>query len=97
MSFCKELQHAVKSGEKTKVATWISGDPIEVQHGATGTLVADDSDFVDKFDLIFDADAKRALLAGDACDLPLLVGTHVFRVGTINGVYLPAKTKPKGH
>jgi len=71
VTFCKELQRAVKSGDKAKVADWISGYPIEVQHGATSTLVGDDSDFVDKFDLIFDADAKRAVLAGDACDLPL--------------------------
>lgn len=71
VNFCKELQGAVKAGEKSKVAAWINGYPIEVQHGATSTLVADDSDFIEKFDLVFDADTRNGVSAHDACDLPL--------------------------
>jgi hypothetical protein len=69
--FCKELQFAVKSAEKSKVAAWINDYPIEVQHGAKSFLIADDTDLIEKFDLIFDSETKSAILAKGACEVPL--------------------------
>jgi hypothetical protein len=69
VTFCKELQRAVKNGEKGKIASWINGFPIEVQHGDQTFLVADELDFVQKFDLIFDIRLKNSLSSPNACDL----------------------------
>jgi hypothetical protein len=69
VKFCKDLQRAVKEGERKKVASWINGFPIEVQHGDKNILVADEPDFVQKFDLIFDGDTKDSLFSSVACDL----------------------------
>jgi hypothetical protein len=69
--FCKDLQLAVKSGEKSSVAGWINGYPIEVQHGAKSFLIADDTDFIKKFDLIFDTETRNAVLGAGACEMPL--------------------------
>jgi|SRR5690348_9273230 len=71
VNFCRQLQSAVKAGEKSKVAAWINDYPIEIQHEAKSFLVADDTDFIDKFDLVFDADTRNAVSAADACDVPL--------------------------
>src|SRR4029077_5992891 len=69
LAFCKELQRAVKDGEKRKIASWINGFPIEVQHGDQNVLVADELDFVQKFDFIFDTHLKNSLSSPNACDL----------------------------
>jgi hypothetical protein len=76
LTFCKELQRAVKDGEKRKIASWINGFPIEVQHGDQTVLVADELDFVQKFDLIFDTHMKISLSRPNACDL------HISRDGS---------------
>jgi hypothetical protein len=70
VKFCQELQTAVRANDKARVAEWIMGYPIEVQRGAKNILVADDMDFVQKFDLIFDADITESLFAATACELP---------------------------
>jgi hypothetical protein len=69
VTFCKELQGAVKSGEKGKIASWINVFPIEVQHGDKYVLVADELDFAQKFDRIFDTDLKNSLFSPKACAL----------------------------
>ncbi len=69
VKFCKELQRAVKDGESRKIASWISWFPIEVQRGDRNILVADEPDFVQKFDLIFDAGARDSLSSSNACEL----------------------------
>jgi hypothetical protein len=69
VKFCKDLQRAVREGERKKIASWINGFPIEVQHGDKNILVADEPDFVQKFDLIFDGDIKASLFSSVACDL----------------------------
>src|SRR4029077_20303185 len=76
LAFCKELQRAVKDGEKRKIASWINGFPIEVQHGDQNVLVADELDFVQKFDFIFDTHLKTSLSGPNACDL------HISRDGS---------------
>jgi len=69
VTFCEELQRGVKDGEKGKIASWINGFPIEVQHGDKNVLVADELDFVQKFDLIFDTHLKNSTSSPNACDL----------------------------
>ncbi len=70
VKFCQELQTAVRVDDKARVAEWIIGYPIEVQRGAKNILVADDTDFVQKFELILDADIRESLFAATACELP---------------------------
>ena len=70
VKFCQKLQNAVRAGDEAKVAGWIIGYPIEVQRGNKNILVADDTDFLRKFNLIFDADMKRSLFTATACELP---------------------------
>jgi len=69
VKFCKDLQRAVKDGERRKIASWINSFPIEVQHGDKNILVADEPDFAQKFDLIFDGDTKDSLSSSVGCDL----------------------------
>jgi hypothetical protein len=70
VSFCQRLQRAVRAGEKTMVAGWIGEYPIEVRRGNREILVADDTDFLRKFRLIFDAEMKKSLFSATACELP---------------------------
>lgn len=71
VTFCMELQRAVDHQEKAKVASWVESFPIEVWQVGGSILVADDTDFVQRFNLIFDSGLKKSLMSSAACDLPL--------------------------
>jgi hypothetical protein len=68
VNFCKSLQTAVQAQDKTKVAGWINAYPIQVGQ-KNSVLVADRNDFVEKFDTIFSAGRRQALLSDTGCDL----------------------------
>jgi len=80
IKFCRSLQRAVKAKDKTRIAAWLNGYPIEVEYtpvvyptGHTGevqsTLITDEEEFIEQFDVIFDFDVERQLFSNTACEL----------------------------
>ncbi|HLZ13151.1 MAG TPA: hypothetical protein VKP58_11240 [Candidatus Acidoferrum sp.] len=80
VKFCRSLQRAVKAKKKTRIAAWLNSYPIEVEYTPTlyptghrgevqSTLIADEEEFIEKFDMIFNFDVERELSSNTACEL----------------------------
>lgn len=63
------LTKAVEGDNKTLVSKWISYYPIEVERNGKDVLISDDTDFVEKFDFIFDASFRSMLFGPNGCQL----------------------------
>ncbi len=59
-AFLAELQTAVHEGDKTKVASMISY-PLMVIHGSRRTRIKTKSEFLARYDTIFDAHVQKAI------------------------------------
>lgn len=59
-AFLAELQTAVHDGDKTKVASVISY-PLMVIHGSRRTRIKTKTEFLAKYDTIFDANVQKAI------------------------------------
>jgi len=67
-AFCKDLREAVRAQELRKISSWVRNYPIEVQRGGKNILVVDNTDFVSKFNLIFDDAMKSSLFGPSGCE-----------------------------
>jgi hypothetical protein len=67
-AFCANLQQAVRDQDATRVSKWIQSFPIEIQQGKQSTLIVDDTDFIRRFDLIFNSDMKSVLFGPSGCN-----------------------------
>jgi hypothetical protein len=62
------LREAIRQKELRKISSWIRNYPIEVQRGGKNILVLDNTDFVRKFNLIFDDAMKSSLFGPSGCE-----------------------------
>lgn len=63
------LTRAVEAENKALVSKWVSYYPIEVERDGKDVLISDDTDFVGKFDFIFDAGLRSILTGPNGCQL----------------------------
>lgn len=69
--FCAELRTAVQGDNRGLVSKWIYLYPIEVERNGKDVLIADDRDFIEKFNVIFDPDMRSILFDPSGCQLKI--------------------------
>lgn len=67
ITLCNRLKSAVQGNEAARASKLIRSFPIEVDRDGRTTLIEDDTDFIAKFDLIFDSKLRAALFSSEGC------------------------------
>lgn len=68
-SFCNRLREAVRIDNRSRVSRRVALFPIEVQRDGKNILILDDTDFISKFDVIFDSHMREVLFSPRGCKL----------------------------